>query len=191
VHNHLQRLARVLRLHADGCAWSVVRAHLAREIPRGSWLWAAWMDEGVRSVSGKCLVRMKLEGVYREVSCRPFLFSFLFSFFIIIPSDVQAVLFVSPCLPFPDTYSPPLTVGLRTLPKLDPLPTRREEREVKACFSCVRDIFVREGPFRGAEGCPALTRRAYVKPIISRRSNKNNMIYNCCCCRRLLATIIT
>lgn len=74
VHNHLQRLARVLRLHADGCAWSVVRAHLAREIPRGSWLWAAWMDEGVRSVSGKCLVRMKLEGVYREVSSRPFFF---------------------------------------------------------------------------------------------------------------------
>jgi Ferric iron reductase FhuF-like transporter len=71
VHNHLQRLARVLRLHnydsSEG-AWSVVREHLTREIPRGSWLWLAWMDDAVRSVSGKCLVRMKLEGVYREVS---------------------------------------------------------------------------------------------------------------------------
>ncbi|KAH9957404.1 hypothetical protein BC827DRAFT_1371238 [Russula dissimulans] len=72
VHNHLQRLARVLRLHADGSAWSAVRAHLAREIPRGSWLWSAWMDESVRSVSGKCLVRMKLEGVYRESVYEPF-----------------------------------------------------------------------------------------------------------------------
>ena len=68
VHNHLQRLARVLRLHGNGSAWAVVREHLTREIPRGSWLWSAWMDDAVRSVSGKCLVRMKLEGVYREVS---------------------------------------------------------------------------------------------------------------------------
>jgi siderophore synthetase component len=68
VHNHLQRLARVLRLHSDGSAWGVVREHLTWEIPRGSWLWSAWMDDAVRSVSGKCLVRMKLEGVYREVS---------------------------------------------------------------------------------------------------------------------------
>src|SRR6266446_101991 len=53
IHNHLQRLARVLRLHSDGSAWSAVRAHLAREIPRGSWLWAAWMDDSVKSVAGK------------------------------------------------------------------------------------------------------------------------------------------
>ena len=68
IHNHLQRLARVLRLHADGSAWEMVRAHLAREIPPGSWLWSAWMDPAVKSLPGKCLVRMKLEGVYREVS---------------------------------------------------------------------------------------------------------------------------
>ena len=67
--NHLQRLARVLRLHSDGSAWSVVRTHLTREIPRGSWLWAAWMDDSVTSVSGMCYVRMKLEDVYHEVSC--------------------------------------------------------------------------------------------------------------------------
>ncbi|KAI9457132.1 IucC family-domain-containing protein [Russula earlei] len=72
IHNHLQRLARVLRLHGDGSAWSAVRAHLTREIPRGSWLWSAWMDESVRNVPGKCLVRMKLEGVYRESVYEPF-----------------------------------------------------------------------------------------------------------------------
>ncbi|KAH9177423.1 hypothetical protein EDB89DRAFT_2218461 [Lactarius sanguifluus] len=72
VHNHLQRLARALRLHADGSAWSVVRAHLSREIPRGSWLWSAWMDATVKSLPGKCLLRMKLEGVYRESVSEPF-----------------------------------------------------------------------------------------------------------------------
>ena len=71
VHNHLQRLARVLRLHADGSAWEIVRAHLSREIPCGSWLLSAWMDDAVKSLPGKCLVRMKLEGVYREVSRQP------------------------------------------------------------------------------------------------------------------------
>lgn len=72
IHNHLQRLARVLRLHADGSAWEVVRAHLAREIPCESWLWSAWMDPDAKSLPGKCLVRMKLEGVYRESVSEPF-----------------------------------------------------------------------------------------------------------------------
>ncbi|KAH9998791.1 IucC family-domain-containing protein [Russula compacta] len=84
IHNHLQRLARVLRLHhagpgragesvdGGGTAWSAVRALLAREISRGSWLWSAWMDDAVKSVEGKCLVRMKLEGVYRESIYEPF-----------------------------------------------------------------------------------------------------------------------
>ncbi|KAI0303605.1 IucC family-domain-containing protein [Multifurca ochricompacta] len=68
IHNHLHRLARVLRLHGDGSAWSLVRAHLTCEIPRSSWLWSTWMDDGVTNLPGKCLMRMKLEGVYREVS---------------------------------------------------------------------------------------------------------------------------
>jgi hypothetical protein len=80
IHNHLQRLARVLRLHKDGSAWSVVRTHLTREIPRGSWLWAAWMDDSVKSVQGKCLVRMKLEGVYREVGRFVFFLSLLVAY---------------------------------------------------------------------------------------------------------------
>ena len=73
IHNHLQRLARVLRLHHDGSAWKTVRAHLIREIPRDSWLWYAWMDEDSvdKSLPGKCLLRMKLEGVYREVNYVP------------------------------------------------------------------------------------------------------------------------
>jgi hypothetical protein len=114
VHNHLQRLARVLRLHSDGSAWSAVRTHLTREIPRGSWLWATWMDDSVRSVQGKCLVRMKLEGVYREVSC--------FVFFLPL---LDFVAYVSPICSFPRirVFNPSPPVRLRTLPKLDTLST--------------------------------------------------------------------
>jgi hypothetical protein len=36
LHNHLQRLSRVLQLHSDGSMWGIVREHLMREIPRGS-----------------------------------------------------------------------------------------------------------------------------------------------------------
>ena len=72
VQNHLQRLARVLGLHYSGDAWSVVRAHLEREITRqgenGRWLYNFWMREGVSEVEGKCLLRMKLVGSYRDVS---------------------------------------------------------------------------------------------------------------------------
>lgn len=105
VHNHLQRLARVLRLHSDGSAWGVVREHLTREISRGSWLWSVWMDDAVRSVSGKCLVRMKLEGVYREVShliSYPF-FSSLMPHFLALPSSCLS----DTCLPhWQSVYEP-------------------------------------------------------------------------------------
>jgi siderophore synthetase component len=72
VLNHLQRLARVLHLHNDYSAWSAVRAHLTRVITHGSWLWWAWMDDTVKSLPGKCLMKMKIEGVCREVSCFAF-----------------------------------------------------------------------------------------------------------------------
>jgi hypothetical protein len=120
VHNHLQRLARVLRLHGDGGAWSVVRAHLTREIPRGSWLWAAWMDDNVRSVPGKCLVRMKLEGVYREVS--------RFVFALEISDHIGHICSFFPAETCLLNSSP---VCLRTLSKLDTLSTGRGEWEVK------------------------------------------------------------
>ena len=72
VQNHLQRLARVLGLHYSGEAWHVVRGNLEREITRqgekGRWLYNCWMGEGASEVEGKCLLRMKLVGSYRDVS---------------------------------------------------------------------------------------------------------------------------
>jgi len=72
VQNHLQRLARVLGLHYSGEAWCVVREYLEREITRqgenGRWLHNFWMHERASEVEGKCLLKMKLVGSYREVS---------------------------------------------------------------------------------------------------------------------------
>ncbi|KAI0058643.1 hypothetical protein BV25DRAFT_1829878 [Artomyces pyxidatus] len=72
IHNHLQRLARVLGLHYNGTAWEIVRRHMVEQVPRDSWLWPVWMGEGSTSVAGKCLVRMKLQGVYRDSVYEPF-----------------------------------------------------------------------------------------------------------------------
>ena len=68
VFNHLQRLARSLGLHYDGTGWALLRKHLEAKIPQDSWLWEVWMRDDARSVSGKCLLRMKLAGLYRDVS---------------------------------------------------------------------------------------------------------------------------
>ncbi|VDC02812.1 unnamed protein product [Peniophora sp. CBMAI 1063] len=73
VFNHLQRLARSLGLHHDGSGWGLLRKHLEAKIPRDSWLWNVWLSEdGAHSVSGKCLLRMKLAGLYRDSVYEPF-----------------------------------------------------------------------------------------------------------------------
>ena len=118
VHNHLQRLARVLRLHSDGSAWSAVRAHLTREIPHGSWLWWAWMDNSVKSLPGKCYLRMKIEGVCREVSC-----------------------FRALSCSFPLMHVlNPSAAHLRTLSELDTSSTKRDEWDVKICEYSLCDV---------------------------------------------------
>jgi siderophore synthetase component len=67
IHNHVQRLARVLGVHYSGVGWASLRRNLEARIPRESWLWDAWMADDAKSVSGKCLVRMKLADLYRDV----------------------------------------------------------------------------------------------------------------------------
>ena len=72
IQNHLHRLARVLGLHYSGDAWGIVRGHLEREIAKqgenGRWLFNFWLHEGANDIEGKCLLRMKLVGSYRNVS---------------------------------------------------------------------------------------------------------------------------
>jgi siderophore synthetase component len=66
VHNHLQRLIRLLDMHHDGSGYALVRKHFEAAIPADHELRKLWLVN--KTVPGKCLMRMKLQGVYRDVS---------------------------------------------------------------------------------------------------------------------------
>lgn len=68
VHNHLQRLIRVLGMHYDGRGWIMLRQYLGEVIPSDHELRKLWLSEESTTVAGKCLMRMRLQGVYRDVS---------------------------------------------------------------------------------------------------------------------------
>ncbi|KAI8337933.1 IucC family-domain-containing protein [Chlamydoabsidia padenii] len=69
VHSHLQRLIRVLDLHYDGRGWAIVRKHLTRLVPQDHPMWKRLMEDD--KVPGKCLVRMKIEELYRDYIYSP------------------------------------------------------------------------------------------------------------------------
>ncbi|KAF7317066.1 C2 domain-containing protein [Mycena chlorophos] len=69
IHNHLQRLIRLLGLHYNGVGWELLRKHLRRVIPRDHGLWKAWMETDV--VAGKCLLRMRLQSVHDKMVFSP------------------------------------------------------------------------------------------------------------------------
>lgn len=58
-------------LHYGGEGWAWVREELGRLIPEKHLLRDAWLGEGSEVVDGKCLLRMKLDGLYRDVSTCP------------------------------------------------------------------------------------------------------------------------
>ncbi|KAJ7220104.1 IucC family-domain-containing protein [Mycena pura] len=70
IHNHLQRMIRLLGQHYNGVGWEMLRKHLARVIPRDHGLWKAWMEPEL--VAGKCLLRMRLENVHDKMVFSPF-----------------------------------------------------------------------------------------------------------------------
>jgi siderophore synthetase component len=67
-HNHFQQLIRVLGLHYSGKGWDIVRKCLREQVPTGHPLEKAWLGEDVRTVPGKCFMRMRMAGAYRFVS---------------------------------------------------------------------------------------------------------------------------
>ncbi|KAF8633234.1 hypothetical protein AX15_001463 [Amanita polypyramis BW_CC] len=67
VHNHLQRLIRVLDLHYNGIGWELLRKHLKEVIPIGHALKKAWLDPAITEVPSKCLMRMRMRDSYRDV----------------------------------------------------------------------------------------------------------------------------
>ncbi|KAL0083998.1 IucC family-domain-containing protein [Phycomyces blakesleeanus] len=64
IHSHLQRLIRVLDLHYNGVGWELLRKHMSQMIPRDHPMWKVFME--TPKVPGKCLVRMKIEELYRD-----------------------------------------------------------------------------------------------------------------------------
>lgn len=68
VHNHLQRLIRVLGMHYDGSGYAILRRHLEALIPMDHHLRREWLSPNSYTVPGKCLMRMRMEEVYRDVS---------------------------------------------------------------------------------------------------------------------------
>jgi Ferric iron reductase FhuF-like transporter len=76
-HNHLQQLVRVLGLHYNGKGWEVIRVRLRESIPPGHALERAWLGEEVRTIPGKCFVRMRMVGAVQNVSCFSLSFSIL------------------------------------------------------------------------------------------------------------------
>lgn len=68
IHNHIQRLIRVLGMHYDGSGWEILRRHLEEVIPVDHGLYKAWLGASSSLVSGKCLMRMRLQGSCHDVS---------------------------------------------------------------------------------------------------------------------------
>ncbi|KAJ7086118.1 IucC family-domain-containing protein [Mycena belliarum] len=70
IHNHLQRMIRVLGMHYNGVGWEMLRGHLRNVIPADHGLWKAWMETD--TVAGKCLMRMRLQSVHDKMVFSPF-----------------------------------------------------------------------------------------------------------------------
>ncbi|KAJ7733428.1 IucC family-domain-containing protein [Mycena maculata] len=70
IHNHLQRMIRLLGMHYNGVGWAMLRRHLRNVIPDGHGLWKAWMETD--TVAGKCLMRMRLQSVHDKMVFSPF-----------------------------------------------------------------------------------------------------------------------
>lgn len=68
VHNHIQRLIRILGLHHDGRGWEILRRHMEAVIPLDHGLRKAWFSVESKTVPSKCLMRMRMRDSYREVS---------------------------------------------------------------------------------------------------------------------------
>lgn len=71
VHNHMQRLIRLLGLHYSGRGWEILRNHMEAVIPRHHPVWNVWMNPSSRTVNSKCLMRMRMRDSYRDVRSCP------------------------------------------------------------------------------------------------------------------------
>lgn len=68
-HCQFQRLIRVLGLHYNGVGWEIVRKRMTELIPKDHVMYPMFMEND--KVPGKCLVRMKIDELYRDYIYRP------------------------------------------------------------------------------------------------------------------------
>jgi siderophore synthetase component len=68
VHNHIQRLIRLLGLHHNGRGWEILRTHMNSVIPKEHPVRKVWLAPESTSVDSKCLMRMRMRDSYRDVS---------------------------------------------------------------------------------------------------------------------------
>ena len=68
IHNHLQRLIRVLDLHYNGQGWVIVRKHLMQAIPKDHTLYDAWLSPDRNMLPSKSFLRMRIARSDRFVS---------------------------------------------------------------------------------------------------------------------------
>ncbi|KAJ6468399.1 IucC family-domain-containing protein [Mycena sanguinolenta] len=69
IHNHLQRIIRLLGMHCNALGWEMLRGHLRDVIPQHHGLWKSWMETD--TVPGKCLMRMRLQSVHDKMVFSP------------------------------------------------------------------------------------------------------------------------
>ncbi|KAG6813605.1 hypothetical protein H0H92_009222 [Tricholoma furcatifolium] len=67
VHNHIQRLIRILGMHTNGVGWEMLRTHMAASIPSNHDLQQLWLSPDSMLLPSKCLMRMRMRDSYREV----------------------------------------------------------------------------------------------------------------------------
>lgn len=65
-HSQFHRLIRVLDLHHNGRGWELVRKRFKEAVPEDNPMYTYFMEQ--QKVPGKCLMRMKLNELYRDVS---------------------------------------------------------------------------------------------------------------------------
>lgn len=76
VHNHIQRLIRVLGMHSDGRGWEMLRTHMSAVLPADHELRQIWLNLQNKLLPSKCLMRMRLCDSYREVTTSKLLVTF-------------------------------------------------------------------------------------------------------------------
>ncbi|KAG2216433.1 hypothetical protein INT45_002314 [Circinella minor] len=68
-HSHFQRLIRVLDMHHNGRGWEMVRKHFVAMVPKDHSMYKFFMEK--EKVPGKCMIRMKIEELYRDYIYSP------------------------------------------------------------------------------------------------------------------------